>query len=84
MIFDGATFVCDGKRKTVRSIKQDKGFKEELAQFTKAVSQRGDAPIELSSLVATTLATFAGSRLSERKSLGCHREHPTQGGSCRE
>jgi polar amino acid transport system substrate-binding protein len=57
--FRRATFVCDGKRKTVRSIKQDKGFKEELEQFINAISHRTAAPIDLSSLVATTQTTFA-------------------------
>ncbi len=57
--FRAATFVSDGHRKRRRTMKQDKGFGEELRCFLDAISGNGDAPIRLPSLVATTETTFA-------------------------
>ncbi len=57
--FRTATFVSDGNRKRRRTMKQDKGFHEELRCFLDAISGAGDPPIGLSSLAATTETTFA-------------------------
>jgi len=48
-----------GKCKGTRTFGIDKGQKDELAAFVKAVKSGADMPVALSSLVATTAATFA-------------------------
>jgi len=57
--FRTASFVSDGHRKRRRGMKQEKGFGEELRSFLDAIANKGAAPIGLSSLAATTEATFA-------------------------
>ena len=49
----------EGKRRYARSMGQDKGHHAEAEAFTEAVLARGPSPIALSSLMATTAATFA-------------------------
>jgi predicted dehydrogenase/threonine dehydrogenase-like Zn-dependent dehydrogenase len=49
----------------------DKGQRQELDAFVRAVAEGRPMPVPLSSLVATTLATFAGGR-----SLRSHRPEP--------
>jgi polar amino acid transport system substrate-binding protein len=48
-----------GKQSKTRKLSQEKGFDQELASFVRAVSESGEPPIALESLVATTRATFA-------------------------
>jgi polar amino acid transport system substrate-binding protein len=57
--FRRGTFVCN--RKTVRLGRglQDKGHAAEVAAFFAAVQQGNSAPIELESVTATTVASFA-------------------------
>lgn len=47
-----------GKRKSSRSMSQDKGFDVELASFIEAARTGSAMPIRLGSLVLTTLTTF--------------------------
>jgi predicted dehydrogenase/threonine dehydrogenase-like Zn-dependent dehydrogenase len=63
----GATVVIDdfrrlevygAKRESFKSA-QDKGFKEEVEAFVKAVTGRGPAPIPFNEIVETALVTFA-------------------------
>lgn len=56
--FRELTISRGGKRKSVKKLSQDKGFDEEIAAFLKAAKD-GTLPISLSSLAATTRATFA-------------------------
>ena len=57
--FRSATFVSDGNRTRKRTLRQDKGFREELRCFLDAISGNGELPIGLPSLAATTETTFA-------------------------
>lgn len=57
--FRSAAFIVDGKTSTMRLLRQDKGFDEEIRRFIAAVRSDSDAPIPLAALVATTEATFA-------------------------
>jgi predicted dehydrogenase/threonine dehydrogenase-like Zn-dependent dehydrogenase len=77
----GRTAICEDYRKAwfyshnqcrSRSLfSQDKGHREELRAFLKAVAEGGESPIPFESLRATTLATF---RL--RESLRCAKALP--------
>lgn len=49
----------NGKPRYVRKLAQDKGHKAELTAFIAAIRNGGPPPIEISSLAATTRATFA-------------------------
>ncbi len=57
--FRSATFVSDGNRTRKRTLRQDKGFREEFRCFLDAISGNGELPIGLPSLAATTETTFA-------------------------
>lgn len=49
----------DGKRERTRRFSQQKGFDQEIEAFVAAVRTGGNPPIPISSLAATTRATFA-------------------------
>lgn len=65
---DGRTVICedfrkwqfhfDGRRRTTRLLRRDKGHGKELAAFLSAVGVGGSPPISFESLRATSLATF--------------------------
>jgi polar amino acid transport system substrate-binding protein len=57
--FRTATFIHDGKTTKKGRKAQDKGHAAEVAAFFDAVQGRTGPPIELESLIATTLASFA-------------------------
>ncbi len=59
--FRRAVFVTDGKRRTERLARQDKGFAEELRQFLASVRGDQPPPIGLEALRATTEATLVSS-----------------------
>jgi hypothetical protein len=63
----GATVVIDdfrrmdvlGSKKETLKGGQDKGFKEEVEAFVRAVTGKGPVPIPLNEIIETTLVTFA-------------------------
>ena len=57
--FRSGTFIHDRKTTKLGRNTQDKGHASEVAAFLDAVRGRTTAPIELESLIATTLASFA-------------------------
>jgi predicted dehydrogenase/threonine dehydrogenase-like Zn-dependent dehydrogenase len=57
--FKTGAFVSNGKRTKIGTGAQDKGHKAEIAAFLDAARGDTGAPIDLESLVATTLASFA-------------------------
>lgn len=59
--FRRAVFVTNGRRSGMKSIRQDKGFSEELRQFLSAVRGDQPPPIDLASLMATTEVTLQAS-----------------------
>lgn len=59
--FRRAVFVKEGKRTRMKTLRQDKGFAEELRQFLSAVRGDQPPPIDLASLMATTETTLQAS-----------------------
>ncbi len=57
--FKSAVLIRDGKKTRLAKGAQDKGHAAEIAAFLDAARDIADIPIELESLVATTLASFA-------------------------
>lgn len=57
--FKSGAFISNGKRTKIGGGAQDKGHAAEIAAFLDAARRGSGAPIELESLVATTLASFA-------------------------
>lgn len=57
--FRRAVFVIDGRRSTMKAMRQDKGFTEELRQFLAATRGEQPPPIGLHDLRATTAATIS-------------------------
>jgi polar amino acid transport system substrate-binding protein len=57
--FKTATFIRDGKTTKLGRKTQDKGHAAEVGAFFEAVRGRTGPPIELESLIATTLTSFA-------------------------
>jgi polar amino acid transport system substrate-binding protein len=57
--FKTGSFVASGKKTRLGGSTQDKGHAAEVAAFFNAVRGSTGAPIELESLAATTLTTFA-------------------------
>ncbi len=57
--FRTAAFVRDRKTTKLGRSRQDKGHAAEVAAFLEAARGHSDAPIELESLIATTLTSFA-------------------------
>ncbi len=51
-------FYHDGRRRSIRLFRQDKGHREEMRAFIEAVTREAESPIPFESLRATTLATF--------------------------
>ncbi len=52
-------FVRNGREEKLKSSGQDKGHAAEVAAFVEAVRSGGPSPIDLDSLIGTTLASFA-------------------------
>lgn len=57
--FRDARFVTDGRRKRSRLRRQDEGVAGELDAFLESLRTGGPMPVPLSSLVLTTVTTFA-------------------------
>ena len=57
--FRSLTVSVDGRAKTEKTSAQDKGFRQELNAFVEAVVKGGEAPIDESELIETSLATVA-------------------------
>jgi polar amino acid transport system substrate-binding protein len=57
--FRDARFASDGRRKGGRLRRQDKGIAGELEAFFQSLRTGGPMPVPLTSLVLTTLTTFA-------------------------
>ncbi|PYT08131.1 MAG: oxidoreductase [Acidobacteria bacterium] len=57
--FKAGAFISNGKRTKIGGGAQDKGHTAEIAAFLEAARGRAGSPIDLESLVATTLASFA-------------------------
>jgi polar amino acid transport system substrate-binding protein len=57
--FKTGAFISNGKKTKIGGGAQDKGHSAEITAFLDAVRSASGAPIELESLVATTLASFA-------------------------
>lgn len=62
--FRRAVFVVDGRMKSDRLTRQDKGFAEELRQFLAAVRGEQPSPIALEALRATTEVTLSSLALA--------------------
>jgi predicted dehydrogenase/threonine dehydrogenase-like Zn-dependent dehydrogenase len=56
--FRKSWFHAQGRRRTQRLFRQDKGHAAELEAFIRAVASAGDPPIPFASLHSTTLSTF--------------------------
>jgi len=57
--FRRLTVSRQGKRRQVKRLSQDKGFREEVSAFLRAVREGGAPPISPDALVSTTMTTFA-------------------------
>ncbi|HSB11155.1 MAG TPA: bi-domain-containing oxidoreductase [Blastocatellia bacterium] len=57
--FKSGLFVREGKKTKLGGGPQDKGHASEIAAFLDAARRRGEAPIALESLLATTMTTLA-------------------------
>ena len=57
--FKSGSVIINGRKTPLGGGTQDKGHAAEIAAFLDAVRRRDEAPIDLESLTATTLATFA-------------------------